>query len=233
MNKMILPAAVAAICAMGAVNNEANAADKGKNQSLGDLSCLENQIAEFDGDLWTCINTPSGGGSAPQYEFVDGNGAVLGDVLFIEDRFHAFGYFDYLSTNSVIEVIATTSKSGEPINGYEFFGNFIRKGVSYADNLCQTTGYTNGGTREIGMLDFLQSDSFIYWANMDSTTFTELVLSEVPAPSGAQDWYSKSYSDSTCTFRFNADISSWAVQIESYGAELDAPVPPIQVVEKP
>ena len=67
--------------------------------------------------------------STPQYEFVDGNGAVLGNVLFIEDRLHAFGYFDYLSTNSIIEVVATTSKEGEPINGYRFSGNFIQKNV--------------------------------------------------------------------------------------------------------
>ena len=171
--------------------------------------------------------------SAPQYEFVDGNGEVLGDVLFIEDRLHAFGYFNYLSTNRIIEVIATTSKEGEPINGYRFSGNFIQKNVLYADNLCNTIGHTNGGSREIGMLNFLQSDSYIYWPNMDRTTWTELVLSEVPAPSGNQDWYIKIDSDSPCIFSYNGDISPWAVQIESYGEELDAPVPPILVVAKP
>lgn len=174
-----------------------------------------------------------GSTSAPQYEFVDGNGEVLGDVLFIEDRYHAFGYFDYLSTTSIIEVVATTSKAGEPINGYQFFGNFIRKNVLYADSLCQTTGYTNGGSREIGMLDFLQSDSYIFWPNTDNTTMTELVLSDIPASSVVQDWYIKRYSDSPCDFAYSSDISSWAVEIESYGEELDSPVPPILVVAKP
>lgn len=174
-----------------------------------------------------------GGTSAPEYVFVDGNGEVLGDVLYIEDRYHAFGYFDYLSTTSIIEVEATISKSGEPINGYRFSGNFIRKNVLYADNLCQTTGYTNGGSREIGMLDFLQSDSLIFWANTDNTTMTELVLSEVPAPSGDRDWYIRLYSDSSCQFSYTSDISSWAVEIESYGEELDVPVAPILVVAKP
>ena len=174
-----------------------------------------------------------GGPAAPQYQFVDGNGAVLGDVVFIEDRFHAFGYFDYLSTNSIIEVIATTDKEGI-VNGYNFRGNFIQKNVLYADNLCQTAGYTNGGSREFGMLDFLQTDSYINWANMDGTTMTELVLSDVPAPSGDQAWYIKIYSDSPCSLAYGSlDISSWAVQIESYGEELALPVEPILVAAKP
>jgi hypothetical protein len=231
MNKKILAAAIAATCALGAVHTQAGAKEKTQKQSLGDLSCLENQIAEFNGELWACADSSSGGG-APEYEFVDGNGDVLGDVLFIEDRYHAFGYFDYLSTNSIIEVIATTDKEGF-VTGHNFLGAFVRKNVLYTDNLCETTGYTNGGSREIGMLDFLVSDAFIYWANADRTTWKELVLSEVPAPSGAQDWYIKLDSDSPCSLSNNTDISSWAVEIESYGEELDVPQQPILVVKKP
>ena len=115
MNKKILAAAIAATCAIGAVHIEARAAQKAKSQTLGDLSCLENQVAGFDGELWACIDKPLDGetgpqgpkgdagpqgpqgdigpqgsrddGGAPGYEFVDGNGDILGDVVFIEDRF--------------------------------------------------------------------------------------------------------------------------------------------------
>lgn len=52
MNKKLLPAAVAAICVLGATNAMAGPPVKSKSQSLGDLSCTEHQLAEFDGTAW-------------------------------------------------------------------------------------------------------------------------------------------------------------------------------------
>lgn len=231
MNKNLLAAAIAATCALGAVHTHAGAEEKAKNQTLGDLSCLENQIAGFDGELWACTDTPSGGG--PAYEFVDGDGNILGDVVYIEDNKHAFGYFDDLSTVSIIKVTAPIDKAG-----WIFSGNFVRlqPGVYYRDDACIGTAYARPeySTEPVYLLDFLVTDPFFYlpWAN--NATWTEFILSDVPAPPGTNDsaWYVKSSSAGDCNIGGNAN-SDDSLREVSFGNDFVLPPTPIFIVQKP
>ena len=46
-------------------------------QWLSDLDCTTDQIAQFDGENWVCAYAPG----EKQYQVVDGDGEVVGDVL--------------------------------------------------------------------------------------------------------------------------------------------------------
>jgi hypothetical protein len=233
MIKKILPAAIAAICAISVVPVEADSENRSsRGQTIGGLPCEANQVAEFDGARWMCIDTPSGSGTgAPEYEFVDDDGNILGDVVYLEDRMHAFGYFDYLSTTSIIEVTALSSKQGEPVTDSSFAGNFIYQQPNYLDSECANTAYSGTPTRQFGMLEFLESDVFYFWPSSDGTLWRELVPTNVPAPGGNQDWYFRQFSDSACVFSSNSD-KSYLVEV-SIGDEVALPPTPIWIVKKP
>lgn len=247
MNKKILAAAIAATCALGAVHTEAVAKEKLGNQSLGDLSCLENQIAEFNGELWACIDTPSGGGGGePEYEFVDGDGNVLGDVTYVENGFSAWGYINDISTTSTIQVTATYNKSGRQAD--RLAGNVKSVRVWYESANCSEPGYLADyelGTSYWGasqyetlpfphFLTFLETEPTWYIPDVRSnteaaSTFTEVILGST---TGVYDFQS---------FNFTSDISKCeqasltgvaATQVDSLGIPIDAPVPPISVVRK-
>jgi hypothetical protein len=245
MNKKILPVAVAAICAIGAMHIDAVAKDKSKSQSLGDLSCSENQIAEFDGDLWACIDTPSGGGSdAPEYQFVDGEGTILGDVVYIEDAFTAWGYINGLSTSSTIQVTATYNKSGR--SGSNLAGNLKRVRTWYESADCTGPAYVadyegapfflaqnvSGPLPMPPFLAFLETETVYYQAdvwNGQASTWNEVTLGSV---TGTYDFesYNLTSDINNCITSSLSGIS--ATQIDSFGIPIDAPVEPILIIEK-
>lgn len=243
MNKKILPVAVAAICAIGALHNNVVAGTKAKNQSLSDLSCLENQIAEFDGDLWACTDTPSGGGSdAPEYQFVDDEGTVLGDVTYIPNGTSAWGYINELSTSSTIQVTTSYSKSGGTTN---LAGNVKRVRVWYESADCSGPGYV--ADYEAGLsfyvqgsyepapyppfLAFLETEPVYYQAdvwNGQASTWNEVILGSV---TGIYDFESYNFtSDVNNCGLYSFSVS--ATQIDHFGIPFNAPVMPILVVKK-
>ncbi len=69
------------------------------------MSCSENQIAEFDGDRWRCIDTPSGGGGASQYEFVDGN------INEYDDHTHGMMVLSTMGGNEPGKIIGTAPEA--------------------------------------------------------------------------------------------------------------------------
>lgn len=257
MNKNLLAAAIAATCALGVVHTNACAAVKAKSQSLGDLSCLENQIAGFNGELWACIDKPSDGepglqgppgeqglqgevgpegppgdgGGGGAYEFVDGDGNILGDVVYIEDRNHAFGYFDYLSTNSIIEVTVGINKDQQPF--WSFSGDFIpiNPGVYYREDDCSGTAYaTKPAPRPVSLLDLLSVPFYYLGGN---STWSEIIYSDVPAPPEFDDssWYIKTSWDGGCSGGGSA-YNPMSREV-SFGVPVSRPSTPIFIVEKP
>jgi hypothetical protein len=244
MNKKILAAAIAATCAIGALHTEADAADKAKNQTIGDLSCLAYQVAEFDGEFWNCIDTPSGGGSgAPEYQFMDDNGIILGDVVYIEDAFTAWGYINDLSETSTIQVTATFDKTGR--SGTKLDGNVKASRVWYESNVCSGLGYLADYEADLSFwvqgvsepspyppfLAFLETAPVYYLPDdlIAPTTWTEMILSE---NTGVYDFESYNLTSDiiNCEQGSLQDIS--ATQIDSFGFPIDAPAMPIFVVEK-
>jgi hypothetical protein len=247
MNKKILATAIAATCATGAVHMEASAADKAKSQSLGDLSCQSQQVAEFDGELWACIDTPSGAGGAPEYQFVDDDGNILGDVVYVEDGFTAWGYIAELSTISTIQVTATVSKgsSGWEITGNRLAGNLKPVRVRYESINCSGSGYLadyelglsfgNSSNPNVSLLyppflAFLETEPVYYLPDTPpASTWTEVILGEV---TGVYDFGSYNFTSDLSNCVPSSKEDTPATQIESLGIPIDAPVMPISVVEK-
>jgi len=254
MNKKILATAIAATCATGAVHMEASAADKAKSQSLGDLSCQSQQVAEFDGEFWACIDTPSGAGGAPEYQFVDDDGNILGDVVYVEDGFTAWGYITELSTISTIQVTATVSKgsSGWAITGNRLAGNLKPVRVWYESIDCSGSGYL--ADYELGLsfgnpsnpnvafsyppfLAFLETEpvyylpdtTFYIYPYPTASTWTEVLLGST---TGVYDFesYNLTSDPNNCAAASLSGIS--ATQIENFGIAMDAPVMPISIVKK-
>ena len=246
MNKKILAAAIAATCAIGAVHIEAGAAEKAKKQSLGGLSCLAHQIAEFDGEFWACIDTPSGGDSgAPEYEFVDGDGNILGDVVYIESGVTAWGYINDLSTTSTIQVTATYNKSGRQRD--RLAGNVKAVRVWYESADCSGPGYLADYELATGywvqgvyepvpfphFLTFLETEPAYYLPDTPShvgpaSTWTEVILG---LTTGVYAFESFNFTNDVnhCGNYSFSGIS--ATQIDSFGITIDAPMS-ISVVEK-
>lgn len=247
MNKKILAAAIAATCALGAVHTEAGAKDKAEKQTLGDLSCLANQVAEFDGEFWACIDTPTGGGSGePEYEFVDGDGNVLGDVTYVENGFTAWGYINDLSTTSTIQVTATYNKSGRQAD--RLAGNVKSVRVWYESADCSGPGYL--ADYELGssywgasqyetipfphFLAFLETEPTWYLPDTPShvgpaSTWTEVMLGST---TGVYAFESYNFTNDVSQCGNYSLPPSSATQIDSYGIPIDAPVWPISVVKK-
>jgi hypothetical protein len=246
MNKKILAAAIAATCVFGAVHTEVGAKEKAGNQTLGDMSCLENQIAEFNGELWACIDTPSGGGGgAPEYEFVDGDGNILGDVVYIENGVTAWGYINDLSTTSTIQVTATYSKSGRGQD--RLAGNVKSVRVWYEGADCSGAGYladyesgTGFWVQDVSepvpfppFLTFLETEPTYYLPDTPfyvgpASTWTEVLLGST---TGVYDFESYNFTNDVTQCE-NASISGYsATQIDSIGITIDAPMS-ISVVEK-
>jgi len=233
MNKKILATAIAATCATGAVHMEASAADKAKSQSLGDLSCIENQIAEFDGGLWVCIDTPSGGtGSAPEYEFVDGNGTPLGDVVFLEDGYTAWGYIQDLSETAVIQVTATTDKDGNL--GMRLAGNAKPVRVWYEGDSCSGPGYLADyelpSSSPAPMFSFLRTEPLYYLPDQrnEPTAWTEVILLENRISSAFGSWNFTSNVNDCLEYTFDPPVAATEIML---GIPV-SPVMPISVVEK-
>lgn len=273
MNKNILAAAIAATCAMGALTTDAGAAVKAKNQVLGDLSCLENQVAGFDGELWVCIDRPSDGatgpqgpqgdigpegpqgdigpqgpqgeGGAPGYEFVDGDGNFLGDVVYIENGLIAWGYINDFSTSSTIQVTASYNKSGRRPD--RLAGNVKAVRVWYESDDCSGEGYladyevatgywVQGASEPVPFphfLTFLETQPAYYLPDTPShigpaSTWTEVKLGSV---TGSYSFNSYNFTNdvSQCGL---FSLATSATQIDSFGITIDAPVLPIFVVEK-
>jgi hypothetical protein len=247
MNKKILAAVIAATCVLGAVHTEVGAkekAKKAKKQSLGSLSCLENQIAEFNGVLWACTDTPSGGG-APEYEFVDGYGNILGDVVYIENGVTAWGYINDLSTTSTIQVTATYDKRGRQQD--RLAGNVKSVRVWYDGADCSGAGYladyesgtgywVQGGYEPVPFppfLTFLETEPTYYLPDTPfyvgpASTWTEVLLGST---TGVYDFESFNFTNDLTQCE-NASMSGYsATQIDSLGITIDAPMS-ISVVEK-
>ena len=244
MNKKILAAAIAATCALGAVHTEVGAKDKAENQTLGGLSCLENQIAEFNGELWACADSPSGGG-APEYQFVDGDGNILGDVVYIESGVTAWGYINDLSTTSTIQVTATYNKSGRQAD--RLAGNVKTVRVLYESVDCSGTGYVRDYDLATGFyvqgqyervafphfLTFLENEPAYYLPDIPSyvgppSTWTEVILGST---TGVYDFESASSSSDVNDCNSYSYPGIFATQIDSFGIAIDVPVS-ISVVEK-
>jgi hypothetical protein len=274
MNKNILAAAIAATCAIGVVHIDAGAAEKAKNQALGDLSCLENQIAGFDGELWACIDKPLDGetgpqgpqgdagpqgqqgepgpqgpaadGGAPDYQFVDGDGYILGDVVYIESNVTAWGYINDLSTTSTIQVTATYTKSGRQRD--RLAGNVKAVRVWYESADCSGAGYladyelatgywVQGASEPVPFphfFTFLETEPAYYLPDTPShvgpaSTWTEVILGST---TGVYDFESYNFTNDVNQCGAYSLPPVTATQIDGYGITIDGPVMPISVVKK-
>jgi hypothetical protein len=242
MNKKILPAAVAAFCAIGVLHTGAYAGDKSKKQLLSDLSCLAGQVAEFDGDLWACIDTPSGsGGESAEYQFVGDDGTILGDVTYIEDGFTAWGYINDMSTSSTIQVTATFTKTSR---GTRLAGNVKSTRVYYKNENCNGLPYHRVADEVLNVnyrgvsepvayppfLAFLETEP-VYFLPDDHTaptTWTEVILD---TNEEILDFASSNRTTDPghCYNYVNNGVLVKAVE---FGDPVAAPVMPILVVKK-